>query len=102
MAKITFDIPDTEYQRVIDGLAVHYGYQATLIDPTKPESRLDKSKQIPNPESKEDFSQRMIAIHIRNLTSQEEAKTAAKVAQEAAAADVIEKVIITPIKEVNL
>ena len=101
MAKIIFDIPNTEYQRVINGLALYHGYQNTVVDPDNPESRIDKSKQLPNPESKEDFSHRMVASHIRNIVSQTEAKEAAVIASAAAADDVISKVIITPVKEVS-
>lgn len=70
MASINFTIPDAQINRVINALCTKYGYQDNIITNTDP------PEISPNPESKAQFSKRMISEVIRSLVLDVEKQSA--------------------------
>ena len=60
MAKVVFTLSDEHLTRVIDAFCFHYGYAATLITGE------------PNPESRGEFTRRIISEWIRAETKKQE------------------------------
>lgn len=76
MATLSITIPDAIAPAVIDALAGHYGYTATVGDPS-----------APNPETKAQFVRRMVAGHIRHLVQEYRTTQAARQAAATAESD---------------
>jgi len=72
MATISFDVPNAVLPRLADAFAATYGYQATLPDGTA------------NPETKNQFAQRMVRQYARNVLAAYEATLAAETARASA------------------
>ena len=75
MATISITIPDEALERVIDGIAGQYGYEATFPDPE------NSRKRIPNPETKAKFCKRMAAKWAKEAVKSWEQRTAADAAR---------------------
>lgn len=62
MVDITFTMTAENAQKVVDAICAHYGYQEQLIQ--------DADTMIPNPETRAQFTRRMIkefiASHVRS------------------------------------
>lgn len=76
MATLSITIPDAVYPAVLDALAGHYGYAATVGDPP-----------APNPETKVAFVRRMVAGHIKHLVQEYRTTQAARQAAATAGSD---------------
>lgn len=63
MANITIQIPDAQMQNVVDAYTKQFGYQDTTPDPANP------GGTIPNPETKQQFVQRMIRNSIKETVA---------------------------------
>ena len=77
MAELTITVPDALVQRVLDGVCGQCGYQSIIYDQAT-------QADIPNPESKVNFSTRMIREYVKSNVLAWEAKSAAEVARQAA------------------
>lgn len=82
MATISITIPDVFLPRVIDGMCGANFYQKTIPNPDDPKSN------IPNPETKAAFCNRMIRQHIKACVLQWEGDQAANMARTSAAKEV--------------
>lgn len=89
MASISITIPDAVANRVTNGLAGQYNYQATIPAPNP----LDPP--VPNPETKAQFAKRMVAKFIKDSVKAFEATQAAGTARDTAAADVETAIALT-------
>lgn len=69
MATLSIDIPAGQTNRVLDGVALYHGYQATI-------------GENPNPESKAAFAKRMVIEEVKKWVRTSEQATAAKTAAE--------------------
>jgi hypothetical protein len=67
MATLSITIPDNQVSRVNDAIAALYNYQATI-------------NGSPNPETKAQFSRRMIIENLKRLVAQGESTVARKLA----------------------
>jgi len=80
MAQIALNIPDAILTRVINGFANYYHYQSTIDGEA-------------NPETKAQFSKRMLVEYIKNAVVasevQDAANAAATIANEAATNDIV-------------
>lgn len=74
MATITITIPDPVAQRVITAVSEYFGYAAQIPDPATGGS-------IPNPETRAQFSQRMIRDYLKTIVKNYEAGIAAGASQ---------------------
>jgi hypothetical protein len=81
MATLTITIPDAVATRVLTGFSNDTGYHATITNPTTGEV-------TNNPESRTDYSRRMLREYIVARVKHYEATTAAADARAAAEADV--------------
>ena len=87
MAQIVIDIPANITTRVMNALAVHYGYQANIRDAN--------GNLITNPETKAAFVKRMVVTTLKNIVRDQEAQIAAKAAKDQAALAAESEIIIT-------
>lgn len=81
MANITIQIPDAQMTNVIEAFVKMHGYQDTVVDPQDP------MKQIPNPETKPQFTQRMIRNFIKDTVAAHQGVAAQQVAAQKARDD---------------
>lgn len=63
MANITIQIPDAQMANVVEAFTKQYGYQDTIPDPANP------GQTIPNPETKNQFVQKMIRNYIKETVA---------------------------------
>lgn len=78
MANITIPIPDAQMQRVSDAFTKQFGYQDMIPDPNDP------TKTLPNPETKQQFVQRMMRAYIKDIVAGYEGMQANQTAAQAA------------------
>ncbi len=76
---ITFTIPDAKATRIIDGICGNLNYQTTI--------QAD-NKDIPNPETKNQFAKRMIIQLMKDHVIAYERRLAQETAGQTVAADV--------------
>jgi hypothetical protein len=76
VANIPISIPDNMVQRVQDAFAGSNGYQDTVPDA--------QGAMIPNPETKQAFTQRMIREYVKGVVSGYEGRKANETAAQAA------------------
>ncbi len=84
MAQISITIPNASVSRVVDGVCGFFNYQAILISPI--------GEQTPNPETKNQFAQRMVVVAVKSWVKSFESQQAAEAARAAAntSADLID------------
>ncbi len=86
MAKIILNIPDAKLERITDGVCKNLGYEETNKDP--------EGKDIPNPESKDQFVKRMIIQFLKDNVIVHERQKAKDEAGQGVEEE-IKKIIIT-------
>ncbi len=79
MAQISITIPNGSVARVVNGVCGFFNYQAILIDPL--------GEQTPNPETKNQFAQRMVVVNVKSWVKSFESQQAAEAARADANAD---------------
>jgi len=75
-AQICIPVPDPIQARVIDAIAAHGNYKATIGDPANP------SEVIPNPETKGQFARRIVIEMIKKIVVRQEAVDSARTAYD--------------------
>jgi hypothetical protein len=75
MAQISITIPDNQIQRIIDAVSAYYLYQATIGG-------------VSNPETKAQFTKRMVVEYLKGIVLASEGQVAADAAKANAAASV--------------
>ena len=78
--QITIDIPDAKVGRVRDAFCSEFSYLDMVDD--------GEGNQIPNPQTKNQFTKQQIIKYIKQVTANYEANLAAGVARNTATADV--------------
>lgn len=79
MATISITIPNGSLTRVVDGVCGFFNYQATIVPQV--------GDPFPNPETKNQFAQRMLVVAAKSWVKSFESGQAAEVARAAANAD---------------
>jgi hypothetical protein len=82
MANITISVPDAAMPRVVDAFTKQYNYQDTIPDPA------NIGQTLPNPETKAQFTQRMIRTHIKDTVAMYEGMAANQTAAQKARDDI--------------
>jgi hypothetical protein len=77
----SFDTGTVPVARIIDAMALEYGYQATIPDPANP------GQTIPNPQTKAQFGKAQIGRIIKEAVRNQE-RQAARAAAEAGITDI--------------
>lgn len=90
MAQIIIDIPAGVTTRVLNAIAVKYGYQETL-----PAGTPEEPTTIPNPETKAQFAKRMVIKHVKDIVREYEASQAQTAAFNSAATTADNEITIT-------
>lgn len=80
MANITLTIPDDKIQRIITAFTKEFGYQDNITN--------EDGTTSPNPETKAQFTKRMVIEYIKQTTRNYEANIAAGAARVSTNADV--------------
>lgn len=78
MAVISINIPDNLLPRVINGIAVFYGYQAEVQN--------ENGETVANPQTKAQFAKKQLIEHIKHCVKTvetDEAVNAARLAKQA-------------------
>lgn len=89
MATVSIDVPAAQMPRVIAAFVGVYNYQTQVPDPANP------GQMIANPETKPQFTQRMMRQHAMDVTKTWEASTAGETARAIAVAKVDTEITIT-------
>lgn len=76
--QITIQIPDDQRHRILDSFCSKYGYSESVDD--------GQGGQIPNPETKVQFTKRMVIAHVQEVVKAVEIEEARNAAAQAAAA----------------
>lgn len=79
MAQLCITIPVGSVTRVVDGVCGFFNYQATILPPV--------GDPFPNPETKNQFAQRMLVVAVKSWVKTFESSQAADTARTAANAD---------------
>jgi len=70
MKSITLNISDQDEKKIVDAYCLIFAYRETIRNPDfdnkEPES-VDNPQNIPNPETKGQFTKRMISNHIKKV-----------------------------------
>lgn len=90
-AKVCIEFDDSKKDRIINGVAGQYGYQARIQTSENPDGT---PITIPNPETKAKFVKRVLAQSIKNAVRSFEATQAAEVARLAAIKSVTDEITI--------
>jgi hypothetical protein len=83
MASFNFTVPDAAVPRVVEAFCVRFGYQETSVD------------GVPNPETRGDFTRRMIREFIKDTVVSHEASLAGRDASASQAAETRSEVDVT-------
>ena len=82
MANITIQIPDAQMTNVVSAFTQMYGYQDTIPDPDPDPAK--NGKPIPNPETKQQFTQRLIRNYIKDTVASHQGQQAQQQAAQTA------------------
>lgn len=87
MATLQFNIPDAAVPRVLDAFANRFSYEPTITQ--------EDGSVVPNPETRVEFTRRMVREFIVQTVLDHESRQAAQIAVESKQAEIRDQVQVT-------